>query len=115
MVLNLLKVSTKAWLNLSLALLFLYSYEKTVQGGSLILSLLLTLDCENLISGSVILSPSEIVPVCGGDVLKFTCNITGTILEWNVPLIGSGHRFRYGISASDSAEAYNHQLMTTLP
>ena len=40
------------------------------------------LDCENFNSGAVLLSPSEIVHVCVGDVLEFTCtcNITGTLL-----------------------------------
>ena len=66
----------------------------------------MTIHCDTFISGAVILSPSEIVQVCVGDVLEFTCNVTGTILEWTIPLIGSSHRFQYGISASDSAEAY---------
>ena len=49
--------------------------------------------------------------MCVGDVLEFACNITGTLLEWHIPLIGSSHRFQYGISASDSAEAHNYQLI----
>ena len=58
------------------------------------------------------LTPSEIAQVCAGDQLEFTCNITGTRLEWRLPLIGSGRRpYFYSISASDSAEAQKHFLM----
>ena len=60
---------------------------------------------------AVTLSPSDMVQVCVGDVFEFACNITGTLLEWHIPLIGSSHRFQYGISASDSAEVHNYQLI----
>ena len=63
-------------------------------------------------SGAVMLSPSRRAQVCAGDNLEFTCNITGTLLVWNFPLIGSSRRqFQYGISASDPAEAYKHHLV----
>ena len=58
---------------------------------STIFSSILTLDYETFISGAVVLSPSVIAQVCVGHILEFTCNITGTLLEWTIPLIGSSH------------------------
>jgi hypothetical protein len=50
--------------------------------------------------------------VCAGENLEFTCNITGTLLEWRFPVVSSSRRqFPYGISASDSAEMYKHQAI----
>ena len=77
---------------------------------STIFSSVLTLDYESFISGAIVLFPSVIAQVCVCHILEFTCNITGTLLEWTIPLIGSSHRFRYGISTSDSTETHNHQL-----
>ena len=57
------------------------------------------------------LTPSEIAQVCAGDELEFTCNITGILLEWHIPLISSGRGFFYAISASDSAEAHQHHAL----
>ena len=59
----------------------------------------------------MIINPSEIAQVCVGDQLEFTCNITGTLLEWHYPLISSGRRHFYSISASDSAEAQKYYLI----
>ena len=63
-------------------------------------------------TAAVTINPSEIAQVCAGDTLEFTCNITGTFLEWRYPLISSSSgQFQYGIEASDSAEAYKHHLV----
>ena len=75
------------------------------------ISSVMTLDYETFISGAVVLSPSVIAQVCVGDMLEFTCNTTGTLLEWTIPLISTSHRFHYGISARDSAEAQKHQVI----
>ena len=63
-------------------------------------------------TAAVTINPSEIAQVCVGDKLEFTCNITGTLLEWRVPLIGNnGRQVLRGISASNSAETYQRQLI----
>jgi hypothetical protein len=63
-------------------------------------------------SGAVTLSPSMMTQVCAGDNLEFTCDITGTLLEWRFPLIGNrGRQAFHGILASDSSEAYKHQVI----
>ena len=104
-------MSTKARLDVYLALLLLHSY---VQGRVLFITFDYSVwnfyfGCCNTVSFRY----ADMVQVCVGDVLEFTCNITGTLLQWHIPLIGSSHRFQYGISASDSAsaEAHNYQLI----
>ena len=62
-------------------------------------------------TAAVTISPSEIAQVCVGDNLDFTCNITGTPLEWHFPLISSGRRTFHSISASDSSEAHQRHVL----
>lgn len=107
-------MNTKAWLNLYLAPLLLYSYGHEVRGRSskVLLFNILNLDCESFISGTVTLSPSEIAQVCVGNNLEFTCNITGRVLEWHFPLIMDSFRpFTHGIAASGSAEAQTLRVL----
>ena len=63
----------------------------------------------------MILSPSVIVAQgCVGEGLEFTCNVTGMLLEWSLPIVVEGHasrRFRRAIAAEGPAEAQTFQLM----
>ena len=63
----------------------------------------------------MILSPSGIVAQgCEGEELEFTCNVTGMLLEWSLPIVVEGHalrRFSRAITAEGSAEAQIFQLM----
>ena len=62
-------------------------------------------------TAAVTISPLRIAQVCVGDKLEFTCNITGTLLEWYFPLVENRRRPFYGVSASDSAEAYHRHVL----
>ena len=57
------------------------------------------------------LSPSEIAQVCVGDDLRFTCNVTGIVLEWTFPKLMSHRRFEEGIVAQGPAEDQTSELI----
>ena len=40
------------------------------------------------LSATSIITPSETIPVCIGDQLAITCNVTGNFLKWNINLSG---------------------------
>ena len=50
--------------------------------------------------------------MCKGDNLELTCNITGTLLEWRFPLIGSSYTSfsTYAIQSSGPADVQTFPL-----
>ena len=62
----------------------------------------------------MILSPSEIAQGCVGEELEFTCDITGMLLEWNLPIVvetQASRLYMRAITAEGAAEAQIFQLM----
>ena len=61
----------------------------------------------------MMINPSETAQVCVKQEFEFTCNVTGTFLEWSFPAINAMalRQFTRGITAEGPAEMHMFQLI----